>query len=160
MRLTGCSGAWPRMRPGRTYRVGQVRRAPEGTPERTCTECEHEHHEAARVRAATGSSEGYDAIRRRNVEVWLRPALLDPSMRDTVEALYAARKEYYRQVRTGAGPGSLAECVVLIRGLAVKLRTVHRYEGSMVLLNDWRRAGYDMETLLGLSENVRPRHVS
>ena len=68
VRLTGCSRAWLRMRPGRTYRVGRVQRAPVDTPERPCPECEHEHRSAAEVRAATGSNEGYDAIRRRNVE--------------------------------------------------------------------------------------------
>ena len=104
VRLTGCSRAWPRMRPGRTYRVGQVQRAPDGTPERPCPECEHEHQAAAEVRAATGSNDGYDAIRRRNVESWLRPALLDPSMRDTVQQLYEARKEYYRQAPDESRP--------------------------------------------------------
>ena len=104
VRLIGCSAAWLRVWPDRTYRVGQVRRAPDGEAERACTESEHEHREAAEVKAATGSSDGYDAIRRRNVEAWLWPALLDPAMRDTVEQLYGARKEYCRQFRTGAGP--------------------------------------------------------
>lgn len=68
VRLIGCSRAWPRMRFGRTYRVGKVRRAEADAVEKAYPRCEYEHRETAEVRASTGSSEGYDAIRRRNVE--------------------------------------------------------------------------------------------
>lgn len=110
LRPIGCSSDWPTARPGGTYRVGQVRREPDGTEPVPCARCERERAEAALVWAAAGSGEWYDRMRERNVRHWLRPAVDDFGPAGTTERLYEVRKEHY-WLRSGTdGPGQSAPC--------------------------------------------------
>ena len=84
--------------------MGHVRREPDGAEPVPCAHCERGRAEAALVRAAAGSGEGYDRMRKWNVRHWLWPAVDDSGLAGTAEWLYEARKECCR-LRAGTdGP--------------------------------------------------------
>lgn len=106
-RLMGYSRNWPATELAPLCRVGQVAPAPEGAAERTCPQCDRELREAAELRGAAGTNEGYRAMRERNIRHWLRVAALDPTRIGTVEALFEALKRGAK-IHTVLRPGRTA----------------------------------------------------
>ncbi|MBI1657213.1 MAG: hypothetical protein IS632_00325 [Thaumarchaeota archaeon] len=112
---------------------------------------------AARFQEDTGSPEMYDRERENNIRYWLRPADTDLGLAGMVARLHEARKSKNRAARRGDGPERCKSLALYADMLLARLRAVHKYEGSLRLLWDWRAVGYDMERLIG--DNVRPAAV-
>lgn len=93
LRLVGFSKNWPHERKQDLYRIGQVWAAPGETEDKPCPDCRLELDDAAAEKARTGSNARYGQVRERNIRHWLRPSMPDPTMRDTVEAMFVAMQE-------------------------------------------------------------------
>lgn len=150
VRLVGFTKNWPRPPKYNLYSVGCITKM---SPDEArtadldgCAQCEGRLLAAAEHYHATGSREAYHQIRRANIYHWLRPTHLDPMFKWTVRAALAFRRSMY-QARAAGRDCEADQCRAAYVAALVRLRDVHKYRSSLVLLMDWRAAGYDMEAL-------------